>query len=152
MAQLHGSGFQVARVLVLLSACFRVECHHTKGADDVSSWYPWHRAPAEDLRRNCTLLRVFVHAYPSKVPSAFFVADVLLRADTALQGRLLAPGGNKATKLQQALAEAGKLKKLWQYLRALWRKSTRSRDTILHDLKSMLLSKAPLEDGTSSLS
>ena len=85
------------------------------------------RPAASDLIVNYWFIKAFVRKCPDKVPSAFFVADVILYMDRLFCERLLIaqnPGENKKS---LAGEEGKKIKALMGYLRYLWRSSTMAR-------------------------
>ena len=77
---------------------------------------------------------------------ARFKADVFLALDELLSLQLLAPSAEK--RKVRSLEEGGKLKKLLQYCRQLWRDSPKSaKSTTVLELKSMFARASP--DGDS---
>ena len=78
---------------------------------------------AGEIALNHCWIRPFVHKYPQKVCSGFFMVDVFLRVDKLMQKKPLQPRSSSESKTSLASGEARKLKKLIGALRNLWRSS-----------------------------
>ena len=96
-----------------------------------------------DIVTNLPLVEAVAEVYGHKVPSGFFLADVLLRLDELLAGRLLIPRESRfETRQSMALCEGGKWKKLVQHLRQLWRDHPHgARTEEVARLKALLVKK-----------
>ena len=82
-----------------------------------------------------------------RVPSAFYIADILMEMDRQLHFKLLRPARDRGdTKLALALSEAARLKKMMSYLRYLWRASSGSKNPEIHELKSYVTKKSDTDD------
>ena len=109
---------------------------------------------SKDLVMNFTWLRPWAMRMPQSAPSAFYIADVLLETDRLLSSNLLLPKDAStvdeiaAAKQTLALTEAGRLKKMLQYLRYLFRASPTSSNPKLNELKSFLR-RRPVNPSTS---
>ena len=79
----------------------------------------------EDLAVNFAWLRAWVEHFPEKIPSGFFMTDVILELDRQLELKLLLPEeGTPPTrdfKIERARHEADSIKRLLQALRYLYR-------------------------------
>lgn len=71
----------------------------------------------------------------SKVPSGYFLTDVMMYTDVLFKGRLLK---GAASKLQLAADEGVKLKKLVQAVRNLWRASPHGNHPHVTELKNLM--------------
>ena len=111
------------------------------------------RCDQNDIANNYVFVKGILTAYKAKVPSVYFIADVLLLLDKKNEGKLLKPVMPKdkmltetettQSKQQLALREAGKLKKVMGYLRYLYRNSqTTAKNKKVRDLKLMLQPRA----------
>ena len=102
----------------------------------------------QDIANNRLWVEPYVEKFKTKVPSAFFIADTLLLEDETLKGSLLKPlpppPGEEAdiksvpTKIQLALDEASRIKRLISHLRSLWRSSSNSDLPDVQELKSLM--------------
>ena len=89
----------------------------------------------EELRMNSIWLEPLLDLSAHRIPSSYFLADVLLEVDEALDGGLL----RQACKQTQALDEALALRMAWSYLRQLWRCSPEcSTDGVIQSMKAKL--------------
>jgi len=95
----------------------------------------------EDLINNAhPFIMEAVARYRDRVPSGFFFADVFLAMHAMAKNRLLVPKADNETVNSIALAEGGKLKKLIQKLRGLWRDAPgQSRNPVIMELKALLV-------------
>ena len=86
----------------------------------------------KDIATNMVWLHPICVACPDKIPSGFFLCDVLLRLDYLLEGKLLMvtkpdnykgrePWTTYEEKVELARQETGRLKRLLGALRYLWR-------------------------------
>ena len=104
------------------------------------------RTTHTSLKANAIWILPFIKKTQDRVPSPFYIADVLAEMDRQLQGKLLRPAPGKGdNKIALAMAEGMRIKRLIGYLRYLWRASPIARDPDIHHLKSFLEKK----DGTS---
>jgi hypothetical protein len=95
-----------------------------------------------DCKAHYVLLKPVLQHFKDRVPSGFFLGDAFLELDQRLAGQLLKPYPTNAAKREvRALQEGGKLKKLIQYLRLLFRASDVSRDPVILELKALLAHK-----------
>ena len=90
----------------------------------------------EDLATNFAWLRAWAEHFPSKIPSGFFIADVILELDRQLEEKLLLPKeGIPVTrdfKIERARHEAESIKRLLQALRYLFRNGYLYSNLVLH--------------------
>ena len=82
------------------------------------------RPTAADLVLNASFLKPFLRHSPDRVPSAFFVGDVMMYLDKCFIDGLLLPREEGESKRTLAAEEGKKVKALIGYLRYLWRSST----------------------------
>lgn len=132
---------------------------------------PTHRYLLKDAHTNCNQSDIaanyvyvlgIVTVFKSKVPSVYFLGDVLLALDEKFGGKLLksadqnmdAPDdAKKMFKLRLSLKEAGKLKKIVGYLRYLYRNSkTRAKNKKVQALKLLLQPRGAIMTMTTSAS
>ena len=104
---------------------------------------------AEALNRNYMWLKPFQEHFASRTPSAYFIADVFLALDRALDGALLLPpeslletAGHGDGKQMLALVEAAKLRRMLSYVRYLSRQTTNSIFSNVEALKTMVCRKS----------
>jgi len=96
----------------------------------------------DDLKNNYAFLKPLVRHYARKVPSGYFIADVLLCMDALFSGNLITARAMES-KRDRALGEANKLKRMISTLRHLRRKTENSTCDEVADLKRLVLRKAP---------
>ena len=110
-----------------------------------------------DLVNNAyPFIKETVKRFGGRAPSSYFFADCFLAMHTLTGTRLLVVRSAGETERSLALAEGGKLKKLLQYLRGLWRETPKgARHPIIAELKALLVkvenkrsSPAALEDAS----
>ena len=99
---------------------------------------------------NFAFVKEVAARYADRIPSSFFFADAFLQCDKLLGERLLIPRKAAETKSSLALQEGGKLKKLMQYLRFLFRESPRSRHEQINELKGLLQHRQPGDEPVTS--
>ena len=107
----------------------------------------------QDVRKNFLLFHALLDASFSYLHKEYFVADVFLKLDSWMHGRLL-NAGEVEDKATVALEEGVKMRMLLALLRKSLRNSTRSRGCrMIHNLKQLLLkrmSEAAAPDGERS--
>ena len=91
-----------------------------------------------DIKAHYSLLKEALAMYPGRVPSGYFLVDVIMRVDELCFGKLLCPPEGK-DKRAMALAQGGMWKKLLAYVRYLARGCTSARDERLAELKKMVV-------------
>ena len=87
-----------------------------------------------ELKSNKWALQATIKKMPGSIPSHYFLADVWAEANRILKHGLLKGGVVSA----RALHEGCALRKLWSYLRQLYREATTSWDPDIQELKSLL--------------
>ena len=79
----------------------------------------------QEISNNYVWLKPICEAFPTRIPSGFFLMDVILRLDSIMKGRLLLKPGQKETTKQDKVAmakeEMERLKRLLSALRYLYR-------------------------------
>eukprot|EP00438_Fugacium_kawagutii_P027510 Skav202184 [mRNA] locus=scaffold1204:165180:165705:- [translate_table: standard] len=101
-----------------------------------------HRASAADVAANYHYLKPIIAFSPDRVPSGYFLTDVLLRVDEKFKGAMLVDPetdpAKRKRKLDLAAEEAVKLKRLVGACRTLWRSSASGQHPRVSELKAML--------------
>ena len=97
-----------------------------------------HRPCAADVAANYHYLKPILASSPDRVPSGYFLTDVMLRLDEMFHGCLLLDPQGQMSKLDMAAEEGVKLKKLVGATRTLWRSSETGNHPNVTELKSML--------------
>ena len=88
----------------------------------------------QDIDRNEYLISKVLQAIPSKIPSGFLIADILLAADDILCNRML-PQAHRCT---FALEQGGLVKRMIQYVRNLWRRHRTIKAGAISRLKALV--------------
>ncbi|CAJ1359761.1 unnamed protein product, partial [Effrenium voratum] len=99
------------------------------------------RPSAADVQLNYHYLKPLIILNPGKVPSAYFLTDIVLRMDEKCDFKLVPPTA-KESRLDVAASQGCKLKRLFQALRALWRSSATGNHPRVTELKSYLVASA----------
>ena len=97
-----------------------------------------HRPCAADVAANFHYLKPILAFSPDRVPSGYFLTDVMLRLDDMFAGNMLLDPQNQLSKLDLAAEEGVKLKKLVGATRTLWRSSETGNHPRVTELKSLL--------------
>ena len=102
----------------------------------------WSTVEKDATNNAVPFVRESVIRYGDRIPSGFFFTDVFLLLHKNLNERLLIPKNADETVLSLASAEAGKLKKVMQHLRAMWRGNPDgARHPLIAELKQHLSNK-----------
>ena len=96
------------------------------------------RPCAADVAANYHYLKPILAFSPDRVPSGYFLTDVMMRLDQMFAGNLLLDPQNQLSKLDLAAEEGVKLKKLVGATRTLWRSSETGNHPHVTELKSLL--------------
>eukprot|EP00969_Alexandrium_andersonii_P373037 15483075-Alexandrium_andersonii.AAC.1 len=109
----------------------------------------------KDCVANEVWIRPALLLTPDRVPTAYFLADVFLRADQILEGKLLKlPGGVVASEKQKAamaLQEGSRLKAACGYMRYLARDTSGSSNEVIRRLKALVKKRSGPSASTETL-